>query len=98
MSVQIGKVFSQIVKERRYTIKEISKVTEVPASTLAEWQAGRIPKNPAQVRVVAQFLKVSLHFLLFGEEDSQQLTAKLTNQDLLNGVFEISIRRIYLKP
>ncbi len=94
MSTQIGKVFSQIIKERRFTLKEISKVTGVPATTLAEWQANRTPKNPSQVKAVAKFLGVSMHFLLFGEEDSEEPTSKLLREDIFSGTFEISIRRI----
>jgi transcriptional regulator with XRE-family HTH domain len=94
MSTQIGKVFSQIVKERRLTLKEISKGTGVPATTLAEWQAGRTPKNPAQVRAAAKFLDVSLHFLLFGEEDHQEPISKIIREDVFQGVFEITVKRV----
>ncbi|MFN3698182.1 MAG: helix-turn-helix domain-containing protein [Pseudobdellovibrio sp.] len=94
MSTQIGKVFSQIVKEQRYTLKEISKATGVPASTLAEWQANRTPKNPAQVKAVAKFLDVSLHFLLFGEEDQLEPLTKLIKEDVFSGTFEINIKRV----
>ena len=94
MSTQIGKVFSQIVKERRLTLKEISKATGVAATTLAEWQAGRTPKNPVQVQAVAKFLNVSLHFLLFGEEDHQEPISKIIREDFFQGVFEISIKRV----
>ena len=69
MSTEIGKVLSKIIKDRRLTLKEISKATGVPSTTLAEWQSNRTPKNPAQVKAVANFLGVSLHFLFFGEED-----------------------------
>ncbi|MCM2353974.1 MAG: helix-turn-helix domain-containing protein [Pseudobdellovibrio sp.] len=95
MSTQIGKVFSQIIKERRYTLKEISKATGVPATTLAEWQANRTPKNPNQVKSVAQFLGVSLHYLLFGEEDSQEPIAKIMKEDFFSGTFEINIKRVH---
>jgi transcriptional regulator with XRE-family HTH domain len=94
MTIQIGKVFSQLVKDQRFTLKEISKATGVPATTLAEWQANRTPKNPSQVRAVAKFLGVSLHFLLFGEEDGQELVQKILKEDLFHGVFEISIKRV----
>jgi transcriptional regulator with XRE-family HTH domain len=94
MSTQIGKVLSQIIQERRLTFKEISKATGVPATTLAEWQANRTPKNPVQVRAVAKYLGVSLHFLLFGEEDSQEPIQKLIKEEFFQGTFEISIKRI----
>jgi transcriptional regulator with XRE-family HTH domain len=94
MSTHIGKIFSQITKERRLTLKEISKATGVPATTLAEWQAGRTPKNPVQVRAVAKFLRVSMHFLLFGEEDGEEPIQKILKEEFFSGTFEISVKRV----
>jgi len=95
-STQIGKVFSSIVKERRLTLKEISQETGVPATTLAEWQVNRTPKNPNQVRAVAKFLGVSLHFLLFGEEDQEEPIQKILKEDFFTGTFEITVKRVKL--
>lgn len=97
MSTEIGKVLSKIIKDRRLTLKEISKATGVPSTTLAEWQSNRTPKNPAQVKAVANFLGVSLHFLLFGEEDQQEPIQKILKEDFFQGTFEISIKRVNLK-
>lgn len=97
MKTQIGKVFTQIIKDRRLTLKEISQAAGVPASTLAEWQSNRTPKNPTQVRAVANYLGVSLHFLLFGEEDQQEPIQKILKEDIFQGTFEISIKRVNIK-
>ena len=94
MTTQIGRVFSSIVKERRLTLKEISTATGVPATTLAEWQANRTPKNPTQVRAVAKFLGVSLHFLLFGEEDGEEPIQRILKDQVFSGIFEISIKKV----
>jgi transcriptional regulator with XRE-family HTH domain len=96
MATTIGKILSKIIQDRRLTLREISKATGVPATTLAEWQANRTPKNPEQVRAVARFLGVSLHFLLFGEEDQEEPIQKILKEDLFQGTFEISIKRIKL--
>lgn len=94
MSTQIGKVFSQIVKDRRLTLKEIAKGSGVPATTLSEWQANRTPKNPAQVRAVATYLGISMHYLLFGEEDGQEFVQKILREDIFHGTFEITVKRL----
>lgn len=94
MNVQIGKVLTKIVQDRRLTLREISKATGVPATTLAEWQVNRSPKNPSQVRAVAKFLGVTMHFLLFGEEDGEELVQKIIKEEVFQGTFEISIKRI----
>ncbi len=94
MATQIGKVFSQIIKDRRLTLKEVSKGSGVPATTLAEWQGNRTPKNPNQVRSVAKFLGISLHYLLFGEEDGQEPIQKIIRKDVFEGVYEIKITKM----
>jgi transcriptional regulator with XRE-family HTH domain len=96
MSTQIGKIFSKIIQERRLTFKEISKATGVPATTLAEWKDNRTPKNPSQVQSVARYLGVSMHFLLFGEEDSQEPIQKMIKEDFFQGTFEITVKRVKL--
>lgn len=94
MKTQIGKVFSEILSNRRLTVKEVSDATKVPASTLAEWKANRTPKNPTQVRRVAEYLGVSLHYLIFGEEDREEPLSKIVREDFFQGTFEITIKRV----
>ncbi len=86
-----------MITDKRYSIKEVAKATGVPNSTLSEWLNNRTPKNPEQVRSVAKFLGVSLHFLLFGEEDSEEPLHKLLKEDVFNGTFEINIKRVKIK-
>ena len=94
MAVQIGSTLKTLLKQRRMTLKEVSKQTGVPSSTLSEWLNNRSPKNPDQTRKVAQYLGVSLHYLLFGEEDSQEPITKIMKEDFFSGVFEINIKRV----
>ena len=46
-----------------------------------------------QAAKVAKHLGVSLHFLLFSEEDTEEPLHKLIKQDVFNGTFEINITR-----
>lgn len=94
MTTQTGKVLRNIIKERRLTIKEIAQGAGIPASTLGEWINNRTPKNPAQVRKVAEFLGISTHFLLFGEEDRQEPISKIIREDFFQGTFEITVRKV----
>lgn len=96
MTIQIGRVFSKILQDRRLTLKEIAQATGVPATTLAEWKSNRTPKNPVQVRKVAKYLGVSVHLLIFGEEDDQEPIQKILKEDLFAGTFEITVKRVKL--
>ncbi len=96
MEIAIGKVLKSIIDERRLTLKEISKATGVPSSTLGEWLANRTPKNPVQVLKVADFLGITLHYLLFGQEDREEPIAKIVREDFFQGTFEITVKRVKL--
>lgn len=93
MELQIGPVLSKILKERRLSLRELSKATGISVSTLSEWSANRNP-NPSKLKLVADYLGVSIHFLLFGVEDNQTAIAKILKEDIFSGTFEINIRRV----
>lgn len=95
--MKIGTVFKSLLEQRRMTLKEISKKTGVPSSTLSEWLNNRTPKNPEQIQKVAKALGVSMHFFLFGEEDSEEPLHKLLKEDVFSGTFEINIKRVKLE-
>lgn len=96
MTIKTAQVLKSFIRDRRFTIKEISQGSGVPASTIAEWANSRVPKNPLQVRKVAEFLGITTHYLLFAEEDDQEPIQKILRNDVFNGTFEISIKRVRL--
>lgn len=96
MELKIGKVLKQFMDKERHTLASISKATGVPKSTISEWLSNRSP-NPTQAVKVANHLGVSLHFLLFGKDDSQEPIQKILKEDFFNGTFEISIKRVKIE-
>lgn len=94
MKLKIGTILSKLLEEQRVTLKALSKSTGVPSSTIGEWKLNRMPKNPEQVRKVSQFFGVSLHYLLFGEEDREEPFQKILKEEMFSGTFEISIKRV----
>ncbi len=95
--IKIAQTMKQLLKERGITLRELSKRSGVPVSTLSEWSSNREPKSPTQTRKVAQALGVSMHFLLFGEDDSQEPLQKLLKEDLFQGTFEITVKKVRMK-
>jgi transcriptional regulator with XRE-family HTH domain len=81
------------MEKERHTLASISKATGVPKSTISEWLNNRSP-NPIQAVKVANHLGVSLHFLLFGKDDSQEPIQKILKEDYFKGTFEITVKRI----
>lgn len=93
VELKIGKTLKKIMVDERFTLASISKATGVPKSTISEWLNNRAP-NPSQAVRVANYLGVSLHFLLFGKDDSQEPIQKILKEDFFKGTFEITIKRV----
>lgn len=91
--LKIKSVLKKLMKESGETLASISKATGVPKSTISEWLGNRSP-NPVQAVRVANHLGVSLHFLLFGQDDSQEPLQKIMKEDFFKGTFEICIKRV----
>ena len=92
MDIQIGKTLKELMHEKRFNLTQLSKAAGVPTSTLNEWLTNRTPRNPIQVKKVALTLKVSLHYLLFAEEEPEAVF-KIKRGEQALGSFEIVIRR-----
>ena len=97
VTIKIQSTLSQLLADQNLSIRELSKRSGVPNSTLQEWSSNRSPKNPVQVQKVASCLGVSMHYLLFGEEDGSEPLAKLMKEDFFSGTFEINIKKLKVK-
>lgn len=95
-NLKIGIVLKKLMERNRHTLTSISKATSIPKSTISEWLNNRAP-NPIHAAKVAKHLGVSLHYLLFSEEDSEEPLHKILKEDFFSGTFEINIRRVKIK-
>lgn len=91
--LKIKIVLKKLMKERGETLASVSKATSVPKSTISEWLGNRSP-NPIQAVKVANYLGVSLHYLLFGQDDAQEHIQKILKEDFFKGTFEITVKRV----
>ncbi len=97
LMIKIAQTLKQLLKERGMTLRELSKRSGVPVSTLSEWSSNREPKSPTQTRKVAAALGVSMHYLIFGEDDGQEPLQRLLKEDLFQGTFEITVKKVRMK-
>src|SRR5690348_11139746 len=88
----LGTNLRTILKSRDLSLKEISCHTGIPYSTLHTWLEDRQPKDVLKVKKLADYLGVSLDFLLFGESSSPKKT-ELPRSDDLAGIYEVIITR-----
>lgn len=91
--LKLGPTLQRLLKERNMTMKELAFESGVPLSTLAHFKNNRPPKDIASVQLLADSLGCSLHFLLFGENESKSEPGDIA-AELFSGVFEVTVKRI----
>ena len=83
----------RLMKEHSLNTSKLSKLTNVPNSTLSDWLAGSKPKNIIQVKQVSAFFDVSIDHLCFGEHQQDDELSKYQDE-IKAGIFEVVLRRI----
>lgn len=96
MSFSFGEHLRALLKERRLSIRGLARAIEAPPKTVQEWVANaRLPRKADHLKRLAEILGVSVHFLLFGEEDPKShLGLLLHKTEIHSGTYEITIRKL----
>lgn len=97
--IKIGPVLKRVLRARGLKLKEVSRETGIPYSTLHTWYENRQPKDILKAQVLADFLKLTLHELLFDQLDfrEQKTSNEIPRQmddEFFKGKFEIIVRRL----
>jgi Helix-turn-helix len=97
--IKIGLVIKRMLWKLRKNLKEISRETGIPYSTLHAWMLNTQPKDVLKVQRLADYFNVSLHELLFDSPDVHQALAApdipgARTADVFNGRFEVIVKRL----
>ncbi len=96
--LRLGETLQRLMHEHNnMTIKELAYQSGVPAPTLAHFKQNRRPKDLESIQQVADCFGVTIHYLLFGEEEprvAKLLKTENSALDLFSGVFEVTVRRV----
>jgi transcriptional regulator with XRE-family HTH domain len=65
----LDRILNELMERHKISISRLARETGVPKSSLFEWTTGRAPRNLGDIRRIAGYFRVSLHFLIFGEQD-----------------------------
>ncbi len=95
--MRLQKVLTRLCKEQGITLSRLSKDSGVPLQTIHGWTVGRKSINPAQVKKVAEALNISLHYLLFEENDSVEPKPDEILKEIFKGDVRITVHRIERK-
>ena len=93
---------NKVLREKGITKKELSEATGIPQSTISEWCNGRGPTLSEPVIKLAQYLCVTIEFLVTGKNIEEQLLEGIINDDsftqIHRGIYRITICLLYTSP
>lgn len=95
--LKISEVFTALLEESKVSLREISKQTKVPVSSLSEWKKNNRNPNAEHVARVADFFGCSVHYLLFGNEDPSEPIQKIMKEEFFKGTFEITVKKVNVR-
>ncbi|WP_374030007.1 helix-turn-helix domain-containing protein [Bdellovibrio bacteriovorus] len=82
-----------ILKRRELNLNQVSKLANVPRSTIYSWTE-QSSVNLAQLKAVAATLEVSLYELCFGTPDPFAISSEEILEEIFSGDVRVSIQRI----
>lgn len=94
---EFGVNLALMLKGRKITGKKLAEELGVSYKTVQEWIGpnGRVPRNPDSIKKLAQYLGITTHRLLFGEDDPQSIIgAVLEKTEIHTGLYEITIKKV----
>mgnify|MGYP000210946966 CR=1 FL=1 len=92
-----GVVLSALMKDRNLSAGKLADKVGYSAKTIQEWLGpnGRMPRDVAAIKKLAEFFNVSTHYLLYGEEDKRSdIASFLAKHEIFTGIYEISIKKV----
>jgi len=94
-----GQNLKKAMEEKRISIAELAEQIGESSKSCNEWVAkGRMPRDPAVLKKLADVLQISVHMLLYGMEDSKNsLVNLLEKTEIHTGIYELVIRKVKQK-
>jgi transcriptional regulator with XRE-family HTH domain len=83
---------ANLIKKYDVSSSHLSRETGIPSSTLSDWLAGSSPKNLEQLKKLANYFKVSIDYLCFGESHISEF--EQYKNEINAGVYEVILRRV----
>ena len=83
-------IFEKLCEAKGLTPHKVSKATGIPTATLSNWKAGRYAPKQDKLQKIADFLGVSLEYLMTGEDKADEKRYYLNDETALiaQNIFE----------
>ena len=90
---KLDKVLKALMKARDIKASDLSKASGVPAATLSSLLNGGQTQKPEHLWALSQYFKVSIEFLLFGEEDRRPTLEEVLTESVFSGWLKVTIEK-----
>ncbi|MBS1983066.1 MAG: helix-turn-helix transcriptional regulator [Bdellovibrionales bacterium] len=89
----MGSRLQKLLQEKHYTASQVAQALNIPKATFSCWigRGGRFPQNPLLIKQLAEFLGVSLSYLIAGIEETPTPAQAVAHSSYR---FEVTIRPI----
>lgn len=97
MNKAFGKNLSLLLKRDRISVTALAKKLGLPPTSINEWvdSDNKLPRDSQTIKKLAEFFKVGVHDLLFGEPDPRNLISEILEKtEIHTGLYEISVRKV----
>ena len=93
--MEFAKTLKTLIRQKASSVNELAREINVSPKTINDWLTGRTPRDLDAVKRCAEFLEVSIPFLLYGEDERRNLIEDILEKtEIHTGLYEISIRRV----
>lgn len=93
--MEFAKTLKKLIRSEGMTTAELAKEINVSPKTISDWLTGRTPRDLDMVKKCAEFFDVSVHYLLYGEEDPKNAIGEILDRtEIHTGLYEITVRKV----
>lgn len=97
MELQLSVVLRRLMKERKISLRQLSKITGIKPSTLSGWCNNVSPRDLTEVLICARHFKMSLEQFLFDTPPDASNLENFLTEDVFNGFLKVKIERVVNK-
>lgn len=91
--ILLGKTIKKLISERKISIRALAKQTGIPQSTLNSISNGREPGKVEHLLTLSKYFKVSMEYLLTGNDDQPPTLENVLTEDIFAGWLRVKIER-----
>ncbi|MDE6035466.1 MAG: helix-turn-helix domain-containing protein [Ruminococcus sp.] len=95
--MEFHEILTKLLKERKITACQISKDTGISQNAIGKWKKGEKYPSVDNLKIIADYLEVSMDYLLTGKETTSETNRLTENEKELLNIFNQLSEREQLK-